>query len=225
MSKFLLSTFPLRFLTLLLLLLSNDIESNPGPTFYRGGNGNATLTINMPGFHPYPYISISALRPGGNVSTLAVSTPGLVYTDNTGHASNTTMPFSPINPFTDTLIVTVASNMHWTVTVVSSNFQPTSPIEAKLTNVSTEPIPVSLINPSVLPVQIDNIDPIEVSFSVENPLPVSIINPSILPVQIESPDPISVTFPVTNPIPITGTVSIANPIPSVATTLLNAFKK
>jgi len=57
---------------------------------------------------------------------------------------------------------------------------------------------------------------VSISFSnVEKPIPVSIINPAVLPVQIDN----------TDPIPITGQVSVANPIPSVTSTILNAFKK
>jgi hypothetical protein len=82
-----------------------------------------------------------------------------------------------------------------------------------------------LINPGVVPVQIENVDPIEVEFAIGEPLPVSIINPAVIPVQIDNVDPIEVTIPTTAPIPITGQVSIANPIPSVASTILNAFKK
>nr|UZT54513.1 MAG: hypothetical protein [flactilig virus 10] len=57
------------------------------------------------------------------------------------------------------------------------------------------------------------------------PVSVSIVSPAVLPVQIDNTDPIEVTIPTTAPIPITGQVSIANPIPSVASTILNALKK
>jgi len=66
---------------------------------------------------------------------------------------------------------------------------------------------------------------VNLSLSTSVPSPVSIVSPAVLPVQIDNTDPIEVTIPTTAPIPITGQVSIANPIPSVASTILNALKK
>jgi hypothetical protein len=106
------------------------------------------------------------------------------------------------------------------VKVINSSIEPVPTLP-----VISNPVPVSLINPGVVPVQIENVDPIEVEFAIGEPLPVSIINPAVIPVQIDNVDPIEVTIPTTAPIPITGQVSIANPIPSVASTILNAFKK
>lgn len=234
----------LRSLILLLLLSSSDVELNPGP-FYN-------FSFRIPTIQTIASQSITGIPTGrieglmsitSSAAAVNLQTPfGSCFT--TSHESNQVctieFPFNFDNSqstWTFTRIFASANgalNVNLSISTEVSSPIP-DPLNVKVINSTIEPvptipiisnpIPVSLINPSVVPVQIENVDPIEVEFVVGEPLPVSVINPTVFPVQIDNTDPIEVTIPVTNPIPVTGTVSIANPIPSVASTLFNAFKK
>jgi hypothetical protein len=235
----------LRILTLLLLLLSSDVHPNPGP-IRSVSRLTSNDTISFTGLNNLNYYLSLIVSNGGaadngynitfstaesssnNISVRLSSQDTYIYPPIfLGQLSNITFQIVQTNG-------NVTSRFNFTLFPSTSSTVPV-PLNVKVINSSIEPVPtlpvisnpvpVSLINPSVLPVQIENIDPIEVEFAIGEPLPVSIINPTVFPVQIDNIDPIEVTIPTTAPIAVTGTVSIANPIPSVASTILNAFKK
>lgn len=209
MFKFFSSQIHLRYLTAILLLLSHDVEIQPGPyNFVHSGeiSGSTTLlTIPVPSSYPKSTVCLTLQSLSDNAGTLNV----------TCSLNNLNVSFQPSNksicqtdslqfgtvsaPFTLTFTKIGAGNYVYFVAFSFYDYSDVlpfdAPIEAQIVNSPDEPVPVSIINPSVFPVQIDNIDPIEV------------------------------TIPASNPIPISGTVTIANPVPSVASTLLNAFRK
>jgi len=194
----------LRILTLLLLLLSADVHLNPGP-FYNFSFRIATIdTIPSQSITQIPTGPIEGLLTiTSTAAAVHLQTPfGTCYT--TVHASNQIssilLPFN----FTNT-------QSTWTFTRISSSSN--GALNVNLSICTSVPSPIS--------------DPLNVKVinSIGEPLPVSVINPTVFPVQIDNIDPIEVTIPTTAPIPVTGQVSIANPIPSVASTILNAFKK
>jgi hypothetical protein len=236
----------IRILIKLLLLLSGDVHSNPGPFFLSSNR------INIIPLNPIPF-TISAVPLGPIQGTLSftssagvivITTPfGSVHT--TTHTSNAVDTIvCPFN-FNNVLSAWVCSAsspgnvnpaLNWNLSVSSAVPSTISdPLNVKVINSSIEPVPTiptfsapidtHIIAPSIFPVTIENSDPIEVSLSIGDTIPVSIINPSVFPVQIENSDPIHVTIPTDTPLPITGIVSIANPIPSLTSTFLNSFKK
>lgn len=231
----------LRTLTLLLLLLSADVHSNPGPiikTFNRENTMPTDLNFSITGPSPSKlYDTTFTIFYSGGISGLLTTPWGdiPIKSSSTGVFS---MSFREVSQSVYNFSISDVSGSRFGCILVyndpiSSNVP--VPLDVKVINSSIEPVPtlpiisnpvpVSLVNPSVIPVQIENVDPIEVEFAIGEPLPVSVINPTVFPVQIDNIDPIEVTIPTTAPIPITGQVSIANPIPSVASTILNAFKK
>jgi len=234
----------IRLLIKFLLLLSGNVHLNPGPFYMlstRVDNFAITSSTSLYGIPLGPIRG--SLTITATAGAINLSTPfGTCFT--TTHASNSinsiVFPFEFENSLSSwnfsriSVTGSPALNLNLAVyTTTSSNIP--DPLNVKVINSSIEPVPtlpqltsnvpVSIINPSVLPVQIENIDPIEVSLQIGDTLPVSVINPSIFPVQIENSDPIHVTIPTENPLPITGEVSIANPIPSLTTSLFNSFRK
>lgn len=168
------SSSHLRILTLLLLLLSSDVHSNPGPvsfysfTILRGQN---TATVPNP-FDGPKFVSITLTFQG--TSDLAFSFTGLANGNINVKAAGATTQ-SVAGPYQ--FYTTGDENLRVTVN------NPADSTSGYLTFVYSS----------------------ETSLSA--PLDVKVVNPS------------------TDPLPISGQVSLANPLPSVASTFLSAFKK
>lgn len=232
----------LRFLKILLIILSNDVQLNPGPSAvsrsFNLANTSLVISVSVPIPVYDVQVTMAVSQVNQTTGTLtgfsSLGTLDLNFQSGTGTTYNNSFHLGPASSnFTVTLQAAGGTFNGFISVSTIPNFSVISNV--KVVNSSTEPIPslpqfpnpvsTAITHPAVLPVQIENIDPVEVSLVIGDTVPVSILNPSILPVQIENSDPIHVTIPVENPIPITGSVSINNPIPSVASTLLSAFKK
>lgn len=231
----------LRFLKILLILLSNDVKLNPGPSAVSRAinldDSDLVLKVSVPVPVYDVIVSMSVVQVDSTQGTLTgfSSLGTLDFNFKSGAENFVFNNIFHLGPSSTDFSVTFRATGGSFHGFVSVSTVPYLNANVKVTNSSVEPVPslpqfpnpvpTSINHPSVLPVQIENIDPIEVSLVIGDTVPVSILNPSVFPVQIENADPIHVTIPVDNPVPISGSVSINNPIPSVAYTLLSAFKK
>lgn len=229
--------FQIRSLIVLFLLLSN-IHPNPGPIYSFAGNitsSSVPVTLVSDEYSLSIVINNSSNENAWNISfpssigsnSITIRTAGTErvafndiycgalsgsFTVSISQVLGSTparmnLLFAPLYrpPFTNVKIVNTTSEKIPTIP------QLTSTVNVAVTNTH---VPVEIVNPAPIGVEVTN-----------DPLQVAVVLPVLLPVVVENEEPIKVSVPATDPIPITGTVSISNPLPSVATTFLNAFKK
>jgi len=222
----------------LLILLSCDVESNPGPIYSLSGlYSNSSPTLNVVS-DEYTVSIVVNNTSGDNAWTLSFNSSIGSNNINFRVTGTERVVFNDIycGALSGLFVISIAQTFGSTAARFNILFAPLyrpAFSNVKVVNTTAERVPTtpqlsSPVNVTVansnLPVTVSNVSPIEVEVS-NIPLQVGVVHPTLLPVLIENEQPISVSIPTTDPIPITGTVSISNPLPSVANSFLNAFKK